>query len=348
MKNIPINLLITLILSSVGALLTSCDVYDSEGDCSVHYKVPFTFTQNIHNVDAFSSHVSSVTLYVYDRDGKLALRKTESGEALRVAGYTMEVDLEPGHYSMLAWCEGTPTFNPATAFVIGSDDSGITGLSAILPVNESDEDGLFCDRDIVPLFHGYNADVELPFTYGEVILPAIDLMKDTNIFNISIENIDGTEISPDDISIHIETDNSEMNWDNTLNGNRAFRHTPWSVTPFSSIREDEDNMRADGEGETAHITGLLAELTTGRLMVNRKPILVIHRKNDNHDVRFDLVQLLCMVRGHYNGIFTDQEYLDRMDFHELTFFVDKNLNWYSAAGIRINGWTVVPPASVDV
>ncbi|MDE6577365.1 MAG: FimB/Mfa2 family fimbrial subunit [Muribaculaceae bacterium] len=348
MKNKIFKILFTFIAAVMGVLITSCDVYDSAGDCSVHYKVPFTFTQNIHNVDAFPSHVSSVTLYVYDSSGKPVLRKTESGDALKVAGYTMEIDLMPGHYSMLAWCEGTPTFTPATAFVIGNDDSSITGLSARLPITDRDESGLYCDRDIVPLFHGYNADVELPFTYGDVLLPAIDLMKDTNIFNISIENIDGTEMSPDDISVHIETDNSEMNWDNSLNGNLSFRHNPWNVTTFSSIREDEENMRAEGGEDTHPITGLLAELTTGRLMVNRRPILVIRRTTDNHDVRFDLVQLLCMVRGHYNGNYSDQEYLDRMDFHELTFFVDANLNWYTAAGIRINGWTVVPPASVDV
>ncbi len=181
-----------------------------------------------------------------------------------------------------------------------------------------------------------------------MLLPAIDLMKDTNILNVSIENIDGTEISPDAISIFIESDNSRLNWDNSLNGNLSFSHRPWCVTPFSSIRGDESASRADGASDTHTITGLLAEFTTGRLMVDRKPILVIRRTADNHDVRLDLVKLLCMVRGHYNGGYSDQEYLDRMDFHELTFFVDASLNWYTAGGILINGWNVVPPQDVDI
>lgn len=342
----PVKILIAILSAAIGTLFTSCNVYDSAGDCSVHYRVPFTFKQNIQNTDGFPSHVSLVTLYVYDTEGRLVLTQTEGGEALKEPGYAMEIDLPAGVYSMLAWCEGTPVAADATAFVIGDDATDITGLSASLPLEGTDEEGRHCARDIVPLFHGYNAEVELPDTYGNVLLPAIDLMKDTNIINVSLENIDGTEISPEALSVYIETDNGEMNWDNSLSGNREFRHDPWSVTPFSSIR-DERSRAADDNG-VARITGLLAELTTGRLMTDRKPILVIHRAADNHDIRFDLVQLLCMVRGHYNGALTDQEYLDRMDFHELTFFVDENLNWYTAAGISINGWKVVPPASVDI
>lgn len=332
----------------MGAMLSSCDVYDAAGDCSVHYKLPITFTQNIQGTDGFPKHVKRVTLYVYDRTGRLVLRRSESVEQPATPGYTMEIDLPPGRYSMLAWCEGSPAFTPATSFKIGDEDAEITGLGATLPLTIDADGALCCNRDITPLFHGYNHDVELPDTYGEVILPTIDLMKDTNIINVSIENIDGTEISPDAISVYIDSDNSEMNWDNSLNGQRAFRHLPWCVTPFSSIREEEQKSRVDNASEAAHITGLLAEFTTGRLMTDRHPMLVIHRNSDSKDVRFDLVQLLCMVRGHYNGNLTDQQYLDRMDFHELTFFVDANLNWYSAAGISINGWKVVPPASVDI
>lgn len=344
-----IKILNLLLITVLCVVLSSCDVYDSAGDCSVRYKVPFTFTQNIQNTDGFPSNVNSVTLYVYDATGRLALKKTENGEILHTPGYAMEVDLPAGRYAMLAWCEGNPTHSPAVSFEIGNaGESDITGLSASLPLQTEGEGNLYCDRDIVPLFHGYNSEVELPDTYGDVMLPAIDLIKDTNILNVSIENIDGTEISPDALTVYIKTDNGEMNWDNSLNGNQAFIHKPWSVTQFSSQRDAEE-VNIDNRGEeTSRITGLLAEFTTGRLMVDRKPMLVIHRSSDNHDISFDLVQLLCMVRGHYNGHLTDQQYLDRMDFHELTFFVDENLNWYTAAGITINGWNVVPPASVDI
>lgn len=341
MMNNCIKLLIALMTMLSGCILTSCDIDDNAGDCSVHYKVPFTFTQNIQNTDAFAKNVAVVTLYVYDASGHLVLRKSESGEALKKENYAMDVDLLPGRYSMLAWCEGTPTYTPATSFVIGSDDSDITGLSATLSLEG--DNGSECNRDIIPLFHGYNSDVEVPDTYGEVLLPAIDLTKDTNIINVTVENIDGTEISPANLQIYIETDNGMMNWDNSLNGNIKFRHNPWCVTPFSSIRGEETATRGADSDDTDRITGLLAEFTTGRLMTGRKPRLVIHRSNHPDDVKFDLVRLLCMVRGHYNGNYTDQEYLDRMDFHELTFFVDENLNWYTAAGIYINGWNVVPP-----
>lgn len=326
-------------------MLESCNVYDDAGDCTPHYKVPFKYTWNIQDVDAFSSQVGSVTLYVFDSSGKLVIRKTESGDVLKIPGYAMDVDLTPGRYSMLAWCEGTPSFSPFRHFEIGKDDSSITGLSASLPL-DGIEDEMHCDLDIVPLFHGFNAIVDVPDTYGEVLLPTIDLMKDTNILNVSLENIDGTPMSSAAINVYIETDNSEMNWDNSLNGNRMFRHNPWSVTSFSSIRDKDENYARSNDSDL--ITGLLSEFTIGRLMVDRNPTLVIHRVNDNHDIRFDLIQLLCMVRGHYKGNYTDQQYLDRMDFHELTFFVDSNLNWYTAAGIKINGWKVVSPQDEDI
>lgn len=343
-----VKIVFIIIITSVFTLFTSCDVYDSAGDCSVHYKLPITFTQNIQGTDGFPAQVRKVTLYVYDRDGNPVLCRTEDVEDQATTGYMMALDVPPGRYSVLAWCEGEPTDTPATAFVTGDDYSDIRALSATLPL-ETDEDGTrYCDRDIVPLFHGYKADIEFPDTYGTVILPALDLMKDTNILNVSVENIDGTEISPEALSIYIETDNSEMNWDNSLAGSTPFRHYPWSVTTFSSDRGNEEAVHAEAGGDYAHVTGLLAELTMGRIMTARKPVLVIHRESDNHDVRFDLVQLLCMVRGHYKGHLTDQQYLDRMDFHELTFFVDAGLNWYTAAGITINGWKVVAPASVDI
>ena len=39
---------------------------------------------------------------------------------------------------------------------------------------------------------------------------------------------------------------------------------------------------------------------------------------------------------------SNQEYLDRQDEYSLTFFIDKNYNWYSQIGIYINSWHVVP------
>ena len=344
---------------AVGSLMSSCHIYEDEGDCSVHYRVPFTYTMNILNADAFSSQVSSVTLYVFDSQGHLALTKTESGAALSTPGYAMDVELLPGRYTMLAWCEGTPAYTPSTSFTIGGggSPSAVTELSATLPLL-GDPSALYSDKDITPLFYGYKADIDCPDTYGTVTLPAIDLIKDTNVINIALENLEGTEIAADALSVSIEADNSQMSWTNAVTGDTQFAYRPWSVTLLSSergdtSRADGDEGTGEGEGEGDNgpavnpVTGILAELTTGRLMADRKPMLVVHRNVDDKEIiRLDLIKLLCMVRGHF-GNWSDQEYLDRLDRYTMTFFVDADLNWYSAQGINILGWKVVPPQDVE-
>lgn len=87
-----------------------------------------------------------------------------------------------------------------------------------------------------------------------------------------------------------------------------------------------------------------AETTVGRLTTDRKPRLVITRNSDGEKVvNLDLVSTLVLVKGHYNSRWQDQEYLDRMDRFQLMFVLSDDLSWYTALGININGWTVVPP-----
>ena len=329
----------------MAAALTSCDsvIYDNEGDCSVHYRLPITFTTNILNADAFASQVSEVTVYVFDANGNLALVKKDSGDALKSPGYAMDLELVPGKYSIMAWCEGNALASDPISFTIGGDGrpSAIAELSATLPLAANGE-SYYSNKDIVPLFHGYIQEVDCPDTYGNITLPALNLMKDTNVLNIVAENLEGTEIAPDALTVSIEASNSEMMWNNEVTGDRRFKYMPWSVTQLSSERD----TKAESNNP---MTGLMSELTVGRLMVDRKPILVINRKRDNKDiVRLDLIKYLCMVKGHYGGNYSDQEYLDRMDFHTITFFLDADLNWYMASGININGWKVVPDQEMEL
>ncbi len=53
-----------------------------------------------------------------------------------------------------------------------------------------------------------------------------------------------------------------------------------------------------------------------------------------------------LVRGHFP--YGGQEYLDRVDRYSMSFFEDADLNWYTAMGISILGWKVVPPQDMDL
>lgn len=305
---------------------------------------------NVLDADAFQSQVSSVTLYVYDTQGHLVLQKTESGDALKVADYAMDVDLQPGKYTMLVWGEGRPNATPATSFAIGAP-SQMTGLSATLPLSGTDGN-LYIDQELVPLFHGYAESVDLTDTYGTVMLPAIDLTKDTNTFVIALENYEGYPIEPDALAVSIESQgNNILSWQNLPMGENHFTYRAWSQTQISSERSesrgDDDDQKDQTENATGNVTGLLAELTTSRLMADSRPMLVVHRNWDDTDIiRLDLINLLMLVRGHFP--YGGQEYLDRVDRYTMTFFVDADLNWYTAMGINILGWKVVPPQNMEL
>lgn len=335
---------VTLAAAALAPALTSCDsfVFDDQGDCSVRYKVPFTFTQNILDVDAFYKEVTQVTLYVFNEDGSPALVKTESGEKLTTPGFAMDIELKPGKYSMLAWCTGEPYTSDPVSFAIGGNGnpSAITDLTATLPLQGSGTE-LYSNKDITPLFHGYMPLIELADTdYGIITLPAIDLTKDTKLVNVIIENLEGSEISTSDFSYRIEADNSEMNWDNAVIGNRPFNYLPWSVTGLSS-----DRTKAD---DSYPLTGILAETSIGRLMLDRNPMIVVTRNRDNKDIiRINLINQLMKIRGSYKKVYEPQNFLDRLDFISMTFIVDVDHNWYTAGGININGWKVVPDANVS-
>lgn len=320
-------------IALMGVATSSCDsiIYDDQGDCSVHYNVAFIYPRD----EGFAYHVKTVSLSLVNKSGEVVLTKTENGEALAQSGYTMALDALPGTYDIVVWGMGDAAMPDHTAFVLGTG-SNIQSLTATLPLSGSDGN-LYSDKDIRPLFHGMLTDVNLPDTYGYIEVGPVELVKDTNVFQILIQSYDGTAIEPSDFSFTIEADNSELAYNNMVTSTTPFAYRPWQVTPV--MAEFEDSSRA---GDV--INGLLAEMTTGRLMSDRRPTLVLHRNSDGEDVfRIDLIKYLLLVKGEYNRLLTDQQYLDRVSSFTLMFFLDADRNWYTAGGVYINGWRIVPP-----
>lgn len=332
--------------------LSSCDsfIYDDQGDCSVHYRVPFTFTQNILNADAFKSQVTgSVTLYVFDTDGRLALTKTESGAALAQDDYKMDIELVPGVYNMVAWCTGTSPMSDPTAFTIGGSGrpGAMSDLSATLPLLQEGEI-YYQDHDIVPLFYGRSENVVCQEKdFGYIDLPTIDLMKDTNVINVILENLNGVEMKEGDFTVQVVADNSEMTSLNALTGDKRVQYLAWDTTMLRTEPGEDEETRAEGDEEPV-ATGQMTQHTTGRLMMDSPASLRVIRNTDGKAIiNINLTQYLTMVKGNYQGYLTDQQYLDRMAEHTLTFFIAEG-DWYMAGGVYINGWKIVPPQNEDL
>jgi hypothetical protein len=84
----------------------------------------------------------------------------------------------------------------------------------------------------------------------------------------------------------------------------------------------------------------VAELTTARLMTDSRPLLVVtNRSNGKKVLSVPIVDYALLVKGNYNKAMGDQEYLDRQDEYNMTFFTHDG-EWVSSQ-IIINSWRVV-------
>lgn len=336
--------LLSAVVAAMGLAAASCDsaIFDDQGDCSVHYKVAFSYTMNMAFAEAFPRQVKDVTLYVVDKNGNIVAVRTDKGAALAEPGYKMDIEVLPGTYDLLVWATGESPVGNNTAFIVGNDVSPkqISQLSASLPLSGT-LGSQYVDKDITPLFHGLKRSVNFPDTYGDVTVATVDLTKDTHLVQVALQSLDGTAIDNGEFSFYITGDNSLLSYTNEVVVGNQFEYRPWHVTNTDA---SFGTSKADNSSSTYN--GMLAEFTTGRLMANSEPELVVHRKSDNTDViRIDLLSYLLMVKGEYNRKLSDQEYLDCSDTFTLMFFIDSDRNWYTAAGIFINGWRIVPPHS---
>lgn len=336
--------LIAFAIALSGTQFQSCGLIDEGLDpCTTTYRVRFNFDYNMLYADAFSSQVPSVSLWAFDSStGAPVWHGEASGEALTKPGFAMEVPLPPGGtYDFLAW-GGLAGQND---FTVNSNPASINELGSSLrltPVTRatdgSDGSTLYTDSELPRLFYGRMMGVRLDTPQGTDVNQdvTIDLMRDTHCIQIALQHMDGAEIDPDDFDFSITYDNSELSWENTLLSGPTFQYRPWSVI-YANI-----DLPVDGAVSTVRGT-ILAELSTSRLFTTTKPILRIYRRWDQRDVvRIPLISYLLAIKGNYNRHMSDQEFLDRQDQFTLHFFIDKNSNWYMAAGIVINGWTVVP------
>lgn len=330
---------------------TSCNdsfLFDEEGDCSVHYRVGFRYTKNVLGTDAFGSQVTGVHLFVFDKQGNLIADKDVDRQPTEDNDFFIDLDVPPGTYDLMALCDGKSSVDNATSFVIGGDQTpvSITDLNAVLPL-QGTTPNQYSDHDINRLYHGIATDVVFPDTYGTVEVGPVRLTRDTKHISVLLQNIDGTKINEDDFTFAIEASNDRLDYLNNVVSNTIFSYRPWSLD-LTSATFDENDPEAQKKPAVraqTEVNGLLAELTTGRLVAGRTPRLVIKNKDGVDVIRINLIQYLLMVKGKYNGSSSDQNYLDCYDDYTMMFFIQKG-TWYKAK-VYINGWRIVPPQDTE-
>ena len=323
--------------------LSSChSIYEDEGDCTVHYRIAFRYTKNILNADAFASQVSDIHLYLIDSNGKIVFQKTEQRKLTTENNYYIDVDVFPGTYDILAWCEGQSSAPASVSFNIagGSVPTTLTQLGAELPLTANSAAEPVSSNDIKPLFYGFSSSVEFPDSYGTVEIAPVSLTKDTNHFTVTLQNIDGHPIDPALLSFSISGCNSQLSYANELTGNTVFAYTPWYVR---SLTADFDTETRGTVADGNIPNGVQIEMTTGRLFAGVEQTFTVTRNDTGEEVlRIPLVQYLLLIRGYYEQATSNQDYLDRVDNYSLVFFIEDGFTWVKSK-ILINNWRIVPP-----
>ena len=329
-------------LAVFAGAMASCDsVLDfNDGDCSDEYRVRFKYDYNRLSADAFSQEVKTVTLYAFDKDGNFIYQKTEEGDILKNEDYSMKLDIDPGEYHFIVWA-GLKLNDPS--FAIPLLTPGVSTIDQLTvktirktATRANGENENLVNKELTSLWHGEKT---CRFVGGGAKRESttIDLVKNTNTLRIMLgQTVDsdfGIDVDKFDFSIY--DDNGWMNYNNLLLKDDLLTYKPYST------RTGSTSSRAIGDtrGETV-IDVAIAELSVARLMVGQKPILRI-TNNVTHEVaiEIDLMKYLQLLRMEKYSQWSEQEYFDRMDDYELTFFLGKDLTWLKTV-IVINGWTI--------
>lgn len=336
------------IVSLAAALFSavSCDnvIYDDLEPCVTECRMKFVYDYNILYADAFRSEVGSLDVWIFDTDGRFLWHGSEYGEALKKEGYSMTVPLEPGTYDVVVW----GGLKDQSSYILGSDSPASPADLGLKIKTSKDERGTYVGGDLTGLYHSCSrVTFEAPEFggYSDVVM---QLKKNTNVIRVMLqywhsENVAGKVMNPEDFDFIIEDSVAEMAYDNSIVGDAPFEYRWWMKNSVSAGFD----FSKSGDTQT-EVNGLLAERTVGRLMADRKPVLKVIRNTDGEEIiRLPLVKYLLMIKGEYRKGMSDQEFLDRLDEYNLTFFLDGDDRWYTAAGIHINSWVVVPDQNTE-
>lgn len=333
--------------------LVSCDrfVYDYEGDCSVSYRLRFRYDRNLKWADAFANEVKSVNLYAFDENGILVWQKAEKGSALESAEYAMTLDLPAGSYRLIAWC-GLENEGGKSSFSVPEMTEGVSRMEELqcslkrrrTAVQASDDNGgsgaggAHSEEMLDFLFHGM-LEVDLPSDEeGGSYEYTMFLTKDTNHVRIILQHLSAQDVNPEDFTFRIEDDNGRMAHDNELLEDEDIVYHAWQT------RSGTAGIISDGV--TVNCATAIADITVARMTEGHsgKMMLTIDNRNGETVARVPVIDYALLAKDYYEEAYghemSDQEFLDREDEYEMTFFLDRNGLWISSH-ILIHSWRVV-------
>ena len=310
---------------------SSCEnnlIYEGEGDCGTYYNISFKYDYNMKYADAFSKEVKSMDLFVFDSNDKLVKHvAVADGATIAADGFSIPLELPAGDYELLAWA-GLMNMD---SFTLLADVVEGQTTKQELQVMLNSTNGT-SNEDLKPLFHGampLNITSE-PGTYNKTM----SLVKDTNVIRILLQQSSDTIVA-EKFRFEITADNGLLDYDNSLVAGNNVLYTPWSVSSGTANTASVNRTRADA------VSVVVAELTINRMIDGKSPILTVWNNEENKAVlSIPIADYALLVKGNYNSKMSSQEYLDRQDEYNMTFFLDEDGKWLSAS-IIVNSWNVV-------
>ena len=336
-----------ILLAAFVCLFAACDslVYDEEGNCVVSYRLRFVYNMNLKWADAFPSEVHSVHLYAFNSNGLFVKEFVANGEAVDSEDYRMELELEPGKYTLVAWCGMENEGVTEKSFTVPQPVAGQTRLEELtcsLNVRSDDTAARFSDSMLRFLYHGI-LEVDLPKVYNGDFEYTMYLTKDTNHIRIILQQLSGEDMDPEEFTFEIEDANDILGYDNRMLATQPVIYRPWSVLAGEAGIVPEQSTAS--RGEIVYADGVIADLSTSRLMADHQNDLMLTITGKDKTVaRVPILQYALMSREYYVMAYghnmTEQEFLDREDEYLFTFFLDDSHRWVEMH-INILSWRLV-------
>ena len=325
------SIIASLVLFAAALFAPSCNslIYEGTGDCDVIIRFEYDF--NMKYADAFPNEVKAVALYVFDQSGRFVTKATDSGPALAEKGYYMTIPgLEPGVYDLVAWCG----LIDDTVFSVADP---ATREELFCRMKTLTKAGSYMDRDLGTLFYGYVEDADLDrLPPGSVNTVTVPLIKNTNSVRVLLQALDNiTVIDPAEYEFIIRDRNAVLDWQDNVYAPSPLDYYAWDKRQGSVEYTSSERL-----------TAAVAEFTVNRFFpwkdeAEKTWLDVIDKTTGKTVIHVPVVDYFLLVKGNYNRSLSDQEYLDRQDDYQITFFLDNRRGWSLAAGIFINGWHIV-------
>ena len=314
--------LMSLILA-VGCI--SCNtIFTDQSDCPRGVSLRFVYDYNMEYANAFPSKVHCLSVYVFDENGQFVGRYDETTDVLRDESYRMEMKLDEGTYTLLAYgglsCpEKSFDITPYSRSSSHIDDMYVT----------LNHDGFVSDESLHGLFYGAE-DVTVPHV-DDFVQDTVYMMKNTNNIRVVLQQANGKALSASDFEFSITDDNSCMDKTNSIVPKGDVTYLPWS--------SGESVVGTAEDGETP-VSVAYAEFSTSRLTTGTSPKLLVRNAADGTDIiNIPLVNYLLLLKSDLYAEMGAQEFLDRENEWSLIFFLDDGLRWISTR-IVINDWVV--------